>query len=141
MEGIGYILVYFLKGDLPWQGIKAQTKHEKQQMIMEKKMGMTSELLCNGLPHEFQNYLQMVMDLGFEEKPNYDFYRQQFSILFRKLGFDKTKDKDEPMFDWVMYKKVLLSYHIYYTFHSFTKLIIIFIGKKREKERCLINSK
>jgi hypothetical protein len=42
---------------------------------MEKKMSMTTDLLCNGLPNEFQTYMQLVMDLGYEEKPNYDFYR------------------------------------------------------------------
>jgi hypothetical protein len=36
-------------------------------MIMEKKMSMTTEILCNGLPDEFHHYLQSVMDLGFEE--------------------------------------------------------------------------
>ena len=53
MESIGYILVYLLRGELPWQGTKAQTKHEKYQLIMEKKMSTTSELLCHGLPDEF----------------------------------------------------------------------------------------
>jgi len=53
MESIGYMLIYFLKGELPWQGVKAQTKHEKYQMIMEKKMSLTSEILCQGLPDEF----------------------------------------------------------------------------------------
>jgi len=76
MESIGYILVYFMRGELPWQGTKAQTKHEKYQLIMEKKMSTTSELLCNGLPEEFQNYLQQVMDLSFEEQPSYELYRQ-----------------------------------------------------------------
>ena len=58
MESIGYILIYFLRGDLPWQGTKAQTKHEKYQIIMEKKMSTTPELLCHGLHDEFQNFLQ-----------------------------------------------------------------------------------
>ena len=85
MESIGYILVYFLRGELPWQGTKAQTKHEKYQLIMEKKMSTTTELLCNGLPDEFQVYMQNVMDLGFEEPPNYDQYRLLFRNLTRRL--------------------------------------------------------
>ncbi len=44
-------------------------------MIMEKKMSITPEILCNGIPDEFMHYLHIVMDLGFEEKPNYEFYR------------------------------------------------------------------
>ena len=84
MESIGYLLLYLLRGELPWQGVRAQTKHEKYQLIMEKKMSMTPEILCNGLPDEFQNYLQSVMDLGFEEKPNYEFYREQFRLLAKR---------------------------------------------------------
>ena len=106
MEGIGYILIYLLKGELPWQGIKAQTKHEKQQVIMEKKMSTTTELLCHGLPNEFQLYMQMVMDLGFEEKPNYDFHKQQFNSLLKRMGYS-SKDQT-PVLDWVTLKKVTI---------------------------------
>ncbi|CDW89928.1 ser thr kinase [Stylonychia lemnae] len=102
MESIGYVLVYLIKGELPWQGVKAQTKHEKYQMIMERKMSLTSELLCQGLPDEFQSYLQQVMDLGFEEKPNYEFYRQQFRQLARRGGFDLKA----PQFDWILIKEM-----------------------------------
>ena len=85
MESIGYILIYLIRGELPWQGTKAQTKHEKYQLIMEKKMSTTAELLCNGLPEEFQNYLQAVMDLNFEEQPAYEAYRQQFRALTKRV--------------------------------------------------------
>eukprot|EP00347_Sterkiella_histriomuscorum_P010232 403377086 len=85
MESIGYLILYLLRGELPWQGVKAQTKHEKYQMIMERKMSLTSEMLCQGLPDEFQSYLQSVMDLGFEEKPNYE----------RKSRLEKKKKTEE----------------------------------------------
>ena len=38
MESLGYIFLYFLKGKLPWQGMKAETKKEKYAKIMEKKI-------------------------------------------------------------------------------------------------------
>ena len=60
MESIGYIFVYLFQGELPWQGTKAQTKHEKYQLIMEKKMSTTAELLFAGLPSEFATYMQCV---------------------------------------------------------------------------------
>ena len=50
MEGIGYIICYFLKGWLPWQGIKANNKQEKYHKIMEKKMNVPVEQLCKCLP-------------------------------------------------------------------------------------------
>ena len=78
MEAIAYCIIYMLKGELPWQGVKAATKQEKYQIIMEKKMSIPSEVLCFGLPNEIQQYLQSVLDLGYEEKPNYEFYRSLF---------------------------------------------------------------
>jgi hypothetical protein len=42
--------VYFLKGYLPWQGIKANNKQEKYNKIMEKKMSTPVEILCKSLP-------------------------------------------------------------------------------------------
>lgn len=85
MESIGYILVYMLRGELSWQGTKAPTKHEKYQLIMEKKMSTTTELLCHGLPEEFQMYMQQAMDLSFDEVPDYERYRVLFRNLTKRL--------------------------------------------------------
>lgn len=37
MESLGYMLIYFANGQLPWQGLKGQTKEDKYQKIGEKK--------------------------------------------------------------------------------------------------------
>ncbi len=50
LESLGYILVYFLKGSLPWQGIKACDKKNKYKLIYEKKASVKKEDLCEGLP-------------------------------------------------------------------------------------------
>ena len=50
LEAIGYILIYFLKGSLPWQGIKANNKTEKYEKIQEKKLATPIEAQCKGLP-------------------------------------------------------------------------------------------
>jgi hypothetical protein len=49
LESIGYLLVYLLRGSLPWQGLKAKTKKEKYKKIMDKKIANTPEVLCEGI--------------------------------------------------------------------------------------------
>ena len=50
LESIGYVMVYFLRGELPWQGMKAKTTKEKYDKIMEKKISTPIEILCKGFP-------------------------------------------------------------------------------------------
>ena len=52
LEGLGYLLLYLLRGSLPWQGMKAKTKKEKYQNIMESKITNRPEVLCVELPGE-----------------------------------------------------------------------------------------
>jgi serine/threonine protein kinase len=49
LESLGYVLVYLMKGELPWNGIKAKNKMEKYKKIMEKKIETTPDILCEGL--------------------------------------------------------------------------------------------
>jgi len=50
LESIGYMLIYFLKGNLPWEGINGNNRQEKYQKIAEKKLGTSSEELCKDIP-------------------------------------------------------------------------------------------
>ena len=57
LEGLGYVMLYFLKGKLPWQGLPAKTKKEKYDKIKDKKKNTPVEDLCYKLPKEFSKYL------------------------------------------------------------------------------------
>ena len=46
MESLGYVLMYFNRTSLPWQGLKAATKKQKYEKISEKKMSTPVEVLC-----------------------------------------------------------------------------------------------
>lgn len=50
LESIGIVLIYFLKGSLPWQGLHGKDKEDKIEQIKIKKCGTTTEELCKGLP-------------------------------------------------------------------------------------------
>ncbi|XP_072027345.1 casein kinase I [Amphiura filiformis] len=100
MESMGYVLMYFNRTSLPWQGLKAATKKQKYEKISEKKMSTPVEVLCKGFPAEFAMYLNYCRGLRFEETPDYMYLRQLFRILFRTLNhqYDYT-------FDWTMLKQ------------------------------------
>jgi len=97
MEAIGYILIYFLRGYLPWQGLPANNKKEKYDRIMERKMNTSIEVLCRDFPVEFQTYLNYCRGLGFEDRPDYGYLRRLFKELFMRENYEYNY-----MFDWVL---------------------------------------
>lgn len=60
LEALGYMMVYFLRGKLPWQGLKARDAREKDRLVMEKKKALAPEQLCLGLPPEVSEYFTTV---------------------------------------------------------------------------------
>lgn len=61
LEALGYVLMYFNRGSLPWQGLKATTKKDKYDKIMEKKMSTPIEILCKHFPCMFhRNWLVLI---------------------------------------------------------------------------------
>ena len=75
LESIGYILLYFLKGTLPWQGLAGKTKTDKYDRIREKKCQTTVEQLTRGTAEEFAKFIQYCRNCNFEEKPDYNYLR------------------------------------------------------------------
>ena len=69
LESMIYILIYFLKGKLPWQDVKAKQKEERHKLITEIKSKVTIESLCENTPKEFAELLTYVKNLEFEETP------------------------------------------------------------------------
>uniref|UniRef100_A0A672Q7T6 non-specific serine/threonine protein kinase n=1 Tax=Sinocyclocheilus grahami TaxID=75366 RepID=A0A672Q7T6_SINGR len=99
LESLGYVLMYFNLGSLPWQGLKAATKRQKYERISEKKMSTPIEVLCKGYPSEFSNYMNFCRSLRFDDKPDYSYLRQLFRNLFHRQGFSY-----DYVFDWNMLK-------------------------------------
>jgi len=54
LESFLYILIYFLKGSLPWQGLDARNREEKYKKIKDTKKSTSLELLCSGLPSKLK---------------------------------------------------------------------------------------
>ena len=95
IESIAYVLIFMLKGRLPWQGLKAPNIKKKNTMIAEIKCTTTAEQLCDGVPSEFATFLDEAKKLGFQDTPNYSEYRELFRNLFIKEGF-----VFDSVYDW-----------------------------------------
>ncbi|KAH9785332.1 Casein kinase 1-like protein 9 [Citrus sinensis] len=99
LESLGYVLMYFLRGSLPWQGLKAGTKKQKYDKISEKKVSTPIEVLCKSYPSEFVSYFHYCRSLRFEDKPDYSYLKRLFRDLFIREGF-----QFDYVFDWTVLK-------------------------------------
>jgi casein kinase 1 len=97
LEALGYVLMYFNRGSLPWQGLRATHKKEKYEKIMEKKMSVSLENLCKNYPAEFVNYLNYSRSLRFEDKPDYPYLRRNLRDLSIQLNLQY-----DGLFDWTV---------------------------------------
>ncbi|CAI0448927.1 unnamed protein product [Linum tenue] len=99
LESLGYVLMYFLRGSLPWQGLKAGNKKQKYDKISEKKMLTPIEVLCKSYPSEFTSYFHYCRSLRFEDKPDYAYLKRLFRDLFVREGY-----QFDYIFDWTILK-------------------------------------
>ncbi|XP_060218464.1 casein kinase 1-like protein 2 isoform X1 [Lycium barbarum] len=99
LESLGFVLMYFLRGSLPWQGLKAGTKKQKYEKISEKKVSTSIETLCRGYPAEFASYFHYCRSLRFDDKPDYAYLKRIFRDLFIREGF-----QFDYVFDWTILK-------------------------------------
>ncbi|KAI3469785.1 hypothetical protein Pfo_026448 [Paulownia fortunei] len=99
LESLGYVLMYFLRGSLPWQGMKAGTKKQKYDKISEKKMLTPIEVLCKSYPSEFISYFHYCRSLRFDDKPDYSYLKRLFRDLFIREGY-----QFDYVFDWTILK-------------------------------------
>ncbi|XP_012569783.1 casein kinase 1-like protein 6 isoform X2 [Cicer arietinum] len=99
LESLGYVLMYFIKGSLPWQGLKAGTKKQKYDKISETKVSTPVEVLCKSYPSEFVSYFHYCRSLRFEDKPDYSYLKRLFRDLFIREGY-----QFDYVFDWTVLK-------------------------------------
>jgi serine/threonine protein kinase len=103
LEAIGYLLIYLLKGSLPWMGLKAATRVAKYTAIQEMKRSIPIETLCAEIPDEFGQFVREVRQLAFTEEPQYSSYRALFRDRFIREQFIY-----DYQFDWSDADKPLL---------------------------------
>ena len=95
LESVGYVLMYFLRGNLPWQGLKVRSKDDRYKKILEKKKATTTEELCKDFPKEFFDYVDYTRNLGYEDNPDYDYLRNKFLNVLKDLN-----EEMDYIYDW-----------------------------------------
>ena len=78
IESLAYILIYFMRGSLPWQTMKHQAN------ICKKRLLVNLDVLCDGLLIAFKKCLEYARPLEFTEHPNYQYLRGLFTDLCRQ---------------------------------------------------------
>ena len=87
LESIFYILIYFIKGRLPWQGLKADKKEDRYKKIYEIKKNIKIKELCSELPEEFESFYNYIRKLEFEQVPDYDYLKLLLKNILEKNNF------------------------------------------------------
>ena len=101
IEALGYMMVYFLKGCLPWQGMIVNNPKKKYDKIKKLKYDIKLEDLCAGLPKECIKFIQYARDMKFEDRPDYNYLKS----LLRKAAKNNGLAFDTSKFDWIIKEK------------------------------------
>ena len=101
LELLAYILLYFLRGALPWQDTRPNAKKRKHEKIMKQKMSIPIDDLCHGFLSEFGIFLSYAHALDFDDKPDYCYICKLFHDLLFCQGFQY-----DYIFDWNMQRNV-----------------------------------
>ena len=103
LEAVGYVLMYFLRGSLPWQGLSGKNKEERYRRILNKKLDTSAYDLCYQYPSEFETYIDYTRKMEYVEQPDYNMIRKLFLQILEKEGqnfdyiYDWTTDEEKEL--------------------------------------------
>eukprot|EP00931_Biecheleriopsis_adriatica_P044294 TRINITY_DN25326_c0_g1_i2.p1 TRINITY_DN25326_c0_g1~~TRINITY_DN25326_c0_g1_i2.p1 ORF type:complete len:446 (-),score=82.75 TRINITY_DN25326_c0_g1_i2:241-1410(-) len=90
LEALGHLLVYLLRGHLPWEGLP-------EIEALEVKLAAAPEDVCAGLPKEFAEYLGYCRNLKFRAAPDYTYLRRLFTDVL-----EREELQMDAVFDWTL---------------------------------------
>ena len=102
LESIGYMIIYFMRGKLPWQNVTGAKKMERYLKIYKMKKNVTPEDLCKSLPKQMTEFMRYIKQLEFEQEPDYSFLRNLFNSILKKLN----GTNDQLLFSWIGIKDI-----------------------------------
>ena len=94
LESLGLVIINLYIGSLPWNKTKYKNLKEKLRKIIEMREKLSIEDICKGMPQEMNNYMNYLKNLNYEEHPDYEYLRNLFANLLKKIGVK------EHLFSW-----------------------------------------
>lgn len=95
IQSIGYVIMYLLRGILPWQNMKAKDTKTKYKMIMEKKISTPAEVLCKGFPQQLATFINYARNIKFEDKPDYAYLKNLLKTAMKSNNIEM-----DYVYDW-----------------------------------------
>jgi hypothetical protein len=89
LESIAYILIRFLRRELPWEHVSAQHYDKPHRVVRDMKINTPIATLCEGLPPVFAAFLTYARGLQFDEEPDIATWKNNFKALYVEHKFDK----------------------------------------------------
>ena len=96
LEAVSYVIMYFIRGNLPWQGLKLKSNEDRYQKILEKKKEISTEELCSEYPKVFYEFVKYAKGLKYSEEPKYDELKKNFVDWV----VNQKKEKFDYIYDW-----------------------------------------
>ena len=96
LESLCYLLLYLMKGNLPWDNVYGINENEEILLIYKIKKYMKPELLFMNLPKETAEFFHYCKKLEYEQKPDYNFLR---NLLLTILNY--SEEKNDLHFSWI----------------------------------------
>ena len=93
LESIAYMIIFFMRGKLPWQGVSGTKKMERYLKIYKMKKNVTPEDLCKSLPPQMISFVKYVKHLEFEQDPDYNFLRKYYTEYYIYVTGSNKSDK------------------------------------------------
>ena len=89
LESLVYTIIYLACSKLPWSHLSQGSK-----VVLKKKLSITVEELCKGLPAPFCKFVNCVHSLGFNKKLDYQYL---YSILLECSEQTEANQPDKPL--------------------------------------------
>ena len=96
LESLFYVILFFFKGNVPWQNLKIKSRNERFNKINEIKKKINYKILCKDLPNEFYEFGNYIKHLNFEDNPDYNYMKKLFYLILSNLSFE-----NDDKFSWI----------------------------------------